>query len=381
MRTLVVSDLHLGIRTGADVLRRPDALAVLAERCRGVERLVLLGDVLELRHGPARHALAAAEPVLRALGSAIGDGAQVVLVPGNHDHALAAGWLDWRARNEPADPLGLEERVAARSASWIAKRMAGWLAPADVTVAYPGVWLREDVYATHGHYLDVHGTIPSFERLAAGAMGRVVGRVPDPATPDHYEAQLAPVYAWIHAAAQRANPGAPAMGTGSAVRLWQALATNGRNRRLRARALGALFPLVVAAINRAGLGPVRGDLSGAAIRRTALAAMGEVTRRLGLDVPHVIFGHTHRTGMLAGDHPAQWRAPGGGRLHNAGSWVFETHFMGPGAPGTSPYWPGGAIALDASGPPRLERLLAHLPADVLRGGAGAATASPGTAAS
>ena len=31
-------------------------------------------------------------------------------------------------------------------------------------LAYPGVWLRPDVYATHGHYVDLHITVPSFER-------------------------------------------------------------------------------------------------------------------------------------------------------------------------------------------------------------------------
>jgi hypothetical protein len=34
--------------------------------------------------------------------------------------------------------------------------------------------------------------------------------------------------------------------------------------------------------------------------------------------------------------------------------------------GASPYWPGGAIALDDDGPPRLERLLGELSEDVLR---------------
>ncbi|HEX2105649.1 MAG TPA: hypothetical protein VHF51_18495, partial [Solirubrobacteraceae bacterium] len=67
MRTLVVSDLHLGARTGVDLLRRPAARAALLERVDGADRLVLLGDTLELRHGPVREALAAARPVLEAV--------------------------------------------------------------------------------------------------------------------------------------------------------------------------------------------------------------------------------------------------------------------------------------------------------------------------
>ena len=62
MRTLVISDLHLGLRSGSEALRRPAALGVLLDRLDGVDRLVLLGDTLELRHGPTRDALATAEP-------------------------------------------------------------------------------------------------------------------------------------------------------------------------------------------------------------------------------------------------------------------------------------------------------------------------------
>src|SRR4051812_8208627 len=98
MRTLVISDLHLGARAGAAVLSRPASLDILCSRLDGVDRLVLLGDTLELRHGPARDALAAAEPVMRAIGDALGAGATVTILAGNHDHALVAGWLDWRGR-------------------------------------------------------------------------------------------------------------------------------------------------------------------------------------------------------------------------------------------------------------------------------------------
>ncbi|MDP9399799.1 MAG: metallophosphoesterase family protein, partial [Actinomycetota bacterium] len=224
MRTLVISDLHLGLRTDGDVLRRPAARDRLLARLEGVERLVLLGDVLELRHGPVREALAVAEPVLVAMAEVLGD-AQVLLVPGNHDHALVAPWLEARGRTAAPPPLGLDHRVAPRRASWIAAALARSLGPAEVEVAYPGVWLREDVYATHGHYLDAHGTVPTFERLAAGLMARLVGGVPEPeATPDDYEAVLAPIYAWIQATAQRAAPGQPAAGAGGTARAYALLA-------------------------------------------------------------------------------------------------------------------------------------------------------------
>jgi hypothetical protein len=360
MRTLVISDLHLGSRSRADVLRAERPRAQLAERLASVDRLVLLGDTLELRHGPARLALEAARPALEAIGRALPPKAEVVVVPGNHDHALAAPWLDRRLA-EDAAPLRLEERVEPALASLAAAEVAGWLGAGRCTVAYPGIWLRDDVYATHGHYLDLHGTVPTFERLAAGAMTRLAGPLPsDGCGPDDYEALLAPLYAWIHSAAQRATPGRRAAGAGRSAQAWALLASDG-HRPVGARILAGVLPLGIAAINRAGLGPVVGDLSGPALRRSSLTGMTEAIERLGIAAAHVVFGHSHRGGPLAGDDHGEWAAgQAGARLHNSGCWVYEPHFA-TGPPGTSPYWPGGAIALDDGDEPRFERLLADVP--------------------
>jgi hypothetical protein len=367
MRTLVISDLHLGLRSGTEVLTRAAPLDVLLQRLDGVDRLVLLGDTLELRHGPTRDALATAEPVLRAIGDALGPAGEVVIVPGNHDHAIGAGWLDWRGRREEPDPLALDERVPAERASWIGKRLATFLAPAEVAVAYPGLWLRDDVYATHGHYLDLHFVVPTIERLAAGAMARMVGAVPDPATPDDYEALLAPIYALSQASAQRAAPGRVTVGSRTAVGAWRALAGSGRPSRLRSGALRLPFRLAVGAANRAGIGPLEPKVAVPDLRRAGLEAVSEVARRLRLTPPHLIFGHTHRTGRLPRDAASEWRTPAGTQLHNDGNWVFDSLFMGYGPQGgENPYWPGGAIALDDDGPPRLERLLGDVPAKALQ---------------
>ena len=367
MRTLVISDLHIGVGSGADVLARPAALERLATRLAGVNRLVLLGDTLELRHGPARDALARAEPIMRALGGALPPGAEVVLVPGNHDHAIAAGWLDWRGRREAPPPLPLDERVPAVKASWIAKRLAGFLAPARVEVAYPGVWLRDDVFATHGHYLDAHFPIPMPERLAAGLMARMVGAIPDPATPDDYEAILAPIYALSQASAQRGGEGRPVIGSRSAVGTWRGLTGGSRVRRLRGYALAVPFRLGVLVANRAGLGPVQPQVGLEDLRVAGLTAIGETARRLRIAPAHLIFGHTHRTGRLPSDAGADWCTPAGTQLHNTGSWLFERAFMSR-AGAAGPYWPGGAVALDDAGPPRLERLLGDVPASALHAG-------------
>ena len=62
--------------------------------------------------------------------------------------------------------------------------------------AYPGVWLRGDVYAIHGHYADRHTTVPMFERLGAGAMARLARDAPTgPARAEDYEAILEPISA------------------------------------------------------------------------------------------------------------------------------------------------------------------------------------------
>lgn len=340
MRTLVISDLHLGARTGIGVLHRPRALDALLAALDGVDRLVLLGDVVELRQGPAAEALAAARPVLEEIGAAMA-GREIVLVPGNHDHGLL------RHRLEREGPLRELER-----------RFESDVLGVPVTWAYPGVWLREDVYATHGHYLDVHGTVPSFERIGAGLMARTSGAPPrSGALPADYEAVLAPLYAWIEAAAAHARGGRAAAGAGRSGAAWEAMTAAGR-RTVRQRALLAGFPIGIAALNRIGAGRLSRDLSGPALRRGLLDGFREALRRLEVDAAHVLFGHTHRTGPLPADDPAEWCA-GATRLHNAGSWVYEPRFIAGGGP-EAPHWPGGAIEVGPDGPPALHRLLGGL---------------------
>src|SRR5690349_14166610 len=133
MKTAVISDLHLGLISGGDVLRDPEIRAVLAAELRGADRLVLLGDAIELRERPIGAALAEPRPVLEELGAAVGD-IEVVLVPGNHDARLAEPLLD-RLSIEGA-PLPLDA-VADPSPGPTAE-IAAALAPARLRIAYPG---------------------------------------------------------------------------------------------------------------------------------------------------------------------------------------------------------------------------------------------------
>jgi hypothetical protein len=347
------------------VLREPAALEALVAAVDDADRLVLLGDLLELRHGPEAAAVAVAAEPLRRIGAALGPEREVVYLPGNHDYHVLAGWFDRRARaaanGDPAahraPPLTLDAEAQAIPEETLGQ-LAALLSPARFSIRYPGLWLREDVYATHGHYLDVHMTMPTLERLGAGIMGRITGhRNDDLRTPDDYEAVLAPIYAWIHAMAQRMPEDRSGNLHGGSVRGWRALTGPGR-RGVRRRAMAAAFPVLVAALNRAGIGPLRAELSGAALRQAGIRGMESVAVRLGLAAPYLIFGHTHRAGPLPGDDRHEWGTAGGTALVNSGCWVQEPSFTGS-DPSRSPYRVGFAVWVDESGPPRLINLLDH----------------------
>jgi Calcineurin-like phosphoesterase len=349
MATLVLSDLHLGLRSGRDLLRRAEVRARLWEQLGGINRVVLLGDTVELRQGSLSAALAAARPFFEELGAVLGGG-EVVLVPGNHDHRLLACWHE-RRRTWPGARLGLEQRIEP-GADDPAGAAAAWLGPVSLTLAYPGLWLRPDVYATHGHYLDRHVTLPTLERLAVGALGRLVGPLPEHPGPGDYEAALAPLYAWIHEVAQ-SGAGRRASGGASGSRLWRLLGPGRGDRPPRVRSLGPVLPLATAVLNRLGLGPLRADVAVADLAPAGLRAMGEVCKRLGLDARFVLFGHLHRAGPVPGDDAGLWRAPTGTLLVNTGSWVEDLSLVGADAS----YRPGTCIRVEATGAPELVRVL------------------------
>jgi hypothetical protein len=86
--------------------------------------------------------------------------------------------------------------------------------------------------------------------------------------------------------------------------------------------------------------------------------MADVVSELGVAARHVIFGHTHRAGPLPGDTDG-WSLPGGTRLTNAGSWLYEEVFVGGDGP-ANPYWPGRVAWLGDDGPPELRDVLGDL---------------------
>jgi predicted phosphodiesterase len=238
-------------------------------RLQRADEVVLLGDSIELRDRPLDEALAVATPFFEELGEALG-GRRVTLVPGNHDHRLASEWL----RRRGGAPLRLEQRALPGPGDPLG-RLARRMGDTRLELAYPGVWLRPDVYATHGHYLDCHNGVRTFECLARAVSERVVRR-DGYAAPDDYEAVLAPLYRLFYRAAQWSW-------AWQGVRLGKALVrrAEGGDRR-----------------------PARFE--------PGMRAMARVVECLGIEADHVVFGHLHC--------PGEWRSDGGTRLVNTGTW-------------------------------------------------------------
>jgi predicted phosphodiesterase len=364
MRTAVVSDLHLGGLAGADVAREGEQRDALVDALSRADRVVLLGDVVELRERPLADSLEVARPVFEQLGHALA-GRPVVLVPGNHDHALAEPWLA-RLRLD-ARGLPTETEWPVQPEEGAAGRLAAWMPDVKLTLAYPGLHLREGVYATHGHYLDLHLTIPRLEAIAASAMARVTGRGKSSRSAADYEAILGPLYAFFAGLAQGASSASLSRGSSLSRDVWRLASGNGRRPETDSAGRAATasvarfllgrvtIPSAVAALNGLGLGPFRATLTGEELRRAGLLAMARVAEVLAPGAEHVIFGHTHRPGPLPGDERAEWTTLSGTQLWNTGSWLYEHAFITTGS--ESPYWPGTVLTLDDEGPPRLENVL------------------------
>lgn len=315
MRTLVISDLHLGSRLHRDVLRHPAALDRLCSALEGVDRLVLLGDTVEMLEGRPKAALEEAESVLRAMGAALGEGGEVVLLPGNHDHALVRPWL--REQRAKGEALGLAARVPLESNRDLAA-LARRLEPARVEVRYPGAWLGPGIYAHHGHYLDRH-------------LVRQPAVPTSDANPEDYERALGTSIAAVGALMAASLPpivGEPVDRIAGLIRL-----------------VGlAALPLAASLPGAPLLAPLSAGVLGFQFRRVGLPAMAAVAARLGVEAEHVLFGHVHRAGPRGDDDTWEWRY-NDAQLWNTGCWVYEPLLLA-GATPPHPYWPGGAVLVE-----------------------------------
>jgi hypothetical protein len=212
------------------------------------------------------------------------------------------------------------------------------LAPARVRVHYPGVWLSERVWATHGHYLNRHLVPESAFGVARGLLGRLPR---DGATPVDYEQAGAPSLRRLGAAVGRRLPRPLATWEDDLAELLRA----------------ATMPSVPVHLLSHRFAPLTTVLLGAQMRRASIPALVRVVHRLEVDADWVVFGHVHRCGPLPGDDPEQWRGAGGRpRIANTGSWVYEPLLLHR-ASSPHPYWPGGAILVEDDGDPQAIGLL------------------------
>jgi hypothetical protein len=236
-----------------------------------------------------------------------------------------------------------------------------------VRVHYPGYWLAEGVFAHHGHYVDREllarrQAIPS--PTGAGASGPVAGQAPAAPPPRRMPEQADQ---WIEdyergpgatfAALQLALGSTLPRGVSAAIDRAAAVARTAGM--VAAPAFDAALPAPV-------LAPFSAGLLGQQFRRAGLPAMATAIGRLGIDARVVVFGHLHRTGPLPGEPRGEWTPlQGGPRLLNTGSWVYEPMLLAGADPG-HPYWPGGAVRIDARGRARTVTLLDGLDPATLR---------------
>jgi hypothetical protein len=191
--------------------------------------------------------------------------------------------------------------------------VVSWLQPTQVEVHYPGLWLADGVWATHGHYLNNY--LRPISSWGLHPRTRL-----QPATPAAFE------YIPKH-------PAAPHLRDGLPPERWL-------DRHIPSR-----------------LAPLTARMLGNQMQRHALPAFVLTTQALGVEADWAIFGHVHRRGPRDGDNRELWSAPRGSpRIVNTGCWRYEPVVVHGGGPDGG-YWPGGAVTLGEDGVPRSVGLL------------------------
>jgi hypothetical protein len=213
-------------------------------------------------------------------------------------------------------------------------------------VRYPGAWLEDRVWVTHGHYLDRHLIPESAFGLPRGRLRRGGGA--GEASPFDYE----------RARRRRRGSRSPQRLLSRFAERPLATALELTGELLRS----ATVPRLPIMLQRIRLAPVTATAIDTQMRHASLAAMGLVVSRLGVDADFVVFGHVHRTGPLNGE---PWPNRGT-QLLNCGSWLYEPLLVDR-ASRPHPYWPGGAVLLESGRAPRALGLLDDVGPQELRG--------------
>ncbi|MCW2953908.1 MAG: hypothetical protein JWQ48_3078 [Conexibacter sp.] len=369
MRTLVISDLHLGAWTGDDLLAYDWARELLRPELERADELVLLGDMLDLLFSTMEHAFERADGLMGLLAETLA-GKRVVWLAGNHDHHILvrrlAALVELRIATGKPDAELLDE-LSERF--YFEAFMRRRLPDTELVISYPTHRVGE-VLLSHGHYLDgeVRGSLPN--RLLQGGFWRIAGgRTPNPTIED-YEASMVPLTELLFVEAQLPKGAAAEQRIQADVRrLGQIVAAITAPERELARAGRALLrrargarPLPVPA----GDFPLGSAIAPGSPAMPALRAFARVCRNLGWsrEATSLVFAHTHQP--LAGVRPDDDAGAGGAgdaRYWNTGSWIYE-----PPADSVAEYvayldhsWPGSAIVIDSEeqgGAPQLLELLA-----------------------
>lgn len=208
VRSLVISDSHLGAWTGDDLLVYPWAREALRPELERADEVVLLGDFLDLLFATIEHAFERADGLVELLAQTL-PGKRLVWLAGNHDHHILVRRLEAVielriATAKPYDELRERWHASFFFGAFLRRR----LAHTEIQIAYPSHRIGE-VVLSHGHYLDgeVRGSVPN--RLLQGGFWRLAGGHKRTPTIEDYEAALLPLTELLFAAAQLPK-GAPA---------------------------------------------------------------------------------------------------------------------------------------------------------------------------
>jgi predicted phosphodiesterase len=387
LATAILSDLHLGAAHGDDLLRYPFFCDLLREQLDGVDHVVLLGDILDLRFQQLEIALQLAMPFLSMLGEVLSTAKhpRVTYIPGNHDHHYASRLIEAEQEHaiEAGEPYIFKQVVAPRD--FFLSRQLARLIGGDVEVKFTYFYDTIDssegpIFLIHGHYLDLHiDAVPARLLSLLQASIASAGQNVETLSPDLYEAILRPQYELLHWIGQ--SPGGGQIQSRIYERLRGGAPPNTRLRQIRRAALNraasvggkvgvALAEMVANRLVKGGLS-LTSPAREAQVEQTISAfslSLEELDAYLPTGARYVIFGHTHRPGPLEGiDAPERWTVKLRGQetqVMNSGSWLYDAGKAR--RPDYRPQrWPGTFILIPDRGHPRLVEVLGSLSMEYL----------------
>ena len=364
VRSLVISDMHLGAWTGDDLLAYRWAREALRPELERADEVVLLGDFLDLLFSRIEQAFERAHGLVDLLAQTLA-GKRLVWLAGNHDHHILVRRLESLVELQIATGEAFEElHERWRAGFFFEAFLKRRLPDTEIEVAYPTYRIGE-VLLSHGHYLDgeVSGSVPN--RLLQGGFWRLAGgHTPNPTIQD-YEAALVPLTELLFVTAQLPTGAGAEQRIQAELRHLASLAALAAAPGRYAARVGHRLvewlrsgPAQRSQIAEHGLARVVGP--GASVL-ASVRAYARVCGHLGWadEASCLVFAHTHQPldGVMVSETSAR------PRYWNTGSWIYEppTHSISEYLDYLDHNWPGSAVVIDSEdngGEPRLLELLA-----------------------